>query len=173
MFDFHKKNLRIGLDIDQVCADFILAYESKYKNEIYHFNFEYNLQEKFDQLEEEFWLNMPSLIDGKILCFIPTCYISSRNINKEITEKWLKNNNFPCKPVFHNVNSKLEVCKEQKLDIFVDDNINHFQELTNAGILTFLMDSKSNKQYNVDPYRLLNLNDLPKKILELEKNFLF
>lgn len=171
MLHFYKKNFRIGLDVDEVLADFLGGF-SDFTNGEYkdfkHFYFSYKTNGILDTIPESFWLNLPSKVDGLTLPFIPTCYISSRTFDERITEEWLEKNNFPCMPVIHTHNmSKLDACKKMGVNIFADDFINNFMELHEGGIKTFLIDCEHNKQYNVDPYRLDSLYNLPMKISEL------
>lgn len=171
MIHFHKKNHRIGLDIDEVLANFLSSY-SEYMNIDYttakHFYFSYQTNDNLNILQDDFWLNMKPKVNGHDLNFLPSCYISSRNFDTKITEQWLENNGFPCMPVIHTSNGgKMEACKQMNVGIFVDDFLLNFQELSAVGIHTMLMDCTHNKQYDVDPYRLMDLNDLPSKIIEL------
>lgn len=171
MIHFHKKNHKIGLDIDDVLADFRKGY-SEYAGRDFtkeeNFLFSYQTMDKLAKVDDDFWINMPSKVDGRTLSFHPTCYISSRSIDVRLTETWLEKNGFPCVPVIHtNDISKLEACRKMGVDVFVDDYIKNFQELHEGGIEAILMDAHHNRQYNVDPYRIFDINELPKKLIEL------
>lgn len=171
MIQFHRRNLNVGLDLDEVCADFLGSYK-EYANlgnmEIDHFFFSYHTNNILPNIPEKFWSDIKPKIDGRKLSFLPSCYISTRSIDVRISEEWLERNGFPCMPVFHvSGKSKVDVCKDMKLDVFVDDYIRNFEEISSAGITVLLMDTCHNRQYNVDPYRIFDLNDVPEKILEL------
>lgn len=171
MIHFHKRNHKIGLDIDDVCCKFLEGYtkqtEGKYKDFI-HFFFSYQTNHILPTMSEEFWLNLEPKFDGRTLPFLPTCYISMRSFDSKISEEWLERNGFPCMPVIHtNLGSKVDACKKLGVDIFVDDFIKNFSEMNSAGIHTLLMDCTHNQQYNVDPYRIFDLNEVPDKITEL------
>ena len=171
MIDFHKKNLSIGLDVDDVICDFRKGYSDFIKNDVTkkpHFLFSYKTMDNLEKMDASFWLDLPPKVDGSKLSFLPSCYISSRSIDVEITEKWLEINGFPCVKVIHTKDSsKLKACIEFGIDVFIDDYIKNFQELHVGGIETILMDASHNRQYNVDPYRLYNLNDLPEMLIKL------
>lgn len=170
MLHFHKKNHIIGLDIDEVCADFLKGYANKFDKDLEaakHFYFSYQTLPRLLALDKDFWLNLPTKIDGAQLPFLPKCYISKRTFDVSITEAWLEKNHFPCVPVIHVDGSKVQACKDMNVDIYVDDFIYNFQDLNSNGISTLLMDCTHNRQYNVENYRLHDLNKLPNKIIEL------
>lgn len=171
MLHFHKRNHRIGLDIDDVCCKFLEGYtqftEGKYAD-FKHFYFSYQTNHILPSVPEEFWLNLEPKTDPLTWTFLPTCYVSTRNFDKKITEQWLEKNGFPCMPVVHtNMGSKVDACKKFNVGIFVDDFLKNFEELNAAGIETFLYDCTHNQQYNVGTHRIFDLNEIPKKIMEL------
>lgn len=159
LYLFEKK---IGLDIDEVLADFTGAYCQRFQisKEALHWNFDYKIKERMQELREdkEFWLNITPLIES--IPFEPHCYITARPIPAEWTEEWLHKFNFPCSPVISQQESKVETAKKMEVDIFVDDRWQHFLELNKAGICTFLMDSPHNKKYNVGFKRIQSLKEL-------------
>ena len=53
--------------------------------------------------------------------------------------------------------SKLEILKSLNINIYIDDKYENFKEANNAGITTYLMDSQSNKYYNVGARRIFDL----------------
>jgi hypothetical protein len=156
---------RIGLDIDDVVADFIGHWTKHHNQEIPEFwDFDRQIKAKFEILkdDEDFWMSIPPKIKPEELGFVPVCFITSRNIDTSITEKWLDKNGFPAVPVFTvgHGQSKVEVAKQQKLDWFVDDNFNNFLDLNQNGVHCFLMDAKHNQRFKVGSKRLFNLKDL-------------
>lgn len=158
----HKK---IGLDIDDVLADFVGAWLERYpQNKPNFWNFDKDIKEKFQQVatDKDFWMGIKPKIHPDELPFEPHCYITSRMIPNEWTEEWLQANGFPAVPVYTvGFNeSKVEVAKESGIDIFVDDRFENFVELNNAGICTFLMDAGHNRRYDVQARRIYSLKDL-------------
>jgi uncharacterized HAD superfamily protein len=156
----------VGLDIDEVIADWVQAYMDKYglEERPVFWNFDKEIGEKFRQLKEDkdFWLGVPPKIDPNSLPFEPTCYITSRPIPTEWTEEWLQKNGFPARPIYTvGVDmSKLEAAKDAGIDIFVDDRYENFVELNRAGICTYLMDAPHNQRYDVGHKRIKNLKEL-------------
>lgn len=165
--NFYKNNYKIGLDLDEVLADFMGGYKEKHGDRIitnWYFSYDTGNNLNFLKNDKQFWLNLKPLINPNDLPFLPTCYISKRNFPESWTMEWLEKNHFPCVPIVHVEHSKIEKCKEWKLDYFVDDSIFNFQQLNSAGINTFLMDGIHNRQYNVGHYRLLKIKDIITKI---------
>src|SRR5688572_8943195 len=112
MLHFHKRNYKIGLDVDDVCCKFLEGFsdatEGKYKD-FKNFFFSYQTNHILPDLPVEFWMNLEPKFDPHLLPFLPTCYISTRNFNKATTEKWLEKHGFPCMPVIHtNMGSKVD-----------------------------------------------------------------
>lgn len=157
---------RIGLDIDEVIADWVGAYMQKYNltTRPVFWNFSRELGEHFQTLKDdkEFWLGIQPKFNPDQLPFEPHCYITSRPIPTEWTEQWLQDVGFPSRPVYTvGLNmSKIEAAKQSGLDVFVDDRYENFVELNAAGICTFLWDAPHNKRYNVGARRLYNFQQL-------------
>lgn len=156
---------KIGLDIDEVLANFIGAYCEKYNLELPHcWNFDYEFKERLNVLrtDKDFWLSLKPLIKPSDLPFEPSAYITARPVPNEWTMQWLSDNGFPVAPVItvEFGSEKIEHIKKLGLDWFVDDNFNTFKEMTNDGICCFLMDAKHNQRYEVGNKRIKSLIDL-------------
>lgn len=159
------KQPKIGLDIDEVIADFVPYYTTLFKAPIPTFwNFDALMAQRFEELakNEDFWINVPAKVFAKDLPFEPHCFITSRSIPSELTAKWLKKHEFPTVPVYTvpRGESKVETAKKSGIDIFVDDSYTNFVELNNAGICTFLMDAPHNRKFNVGYKRIYSLQQL-------------
>lgn len=159
---------KIGLDIDDVLADFIPEFAKRFNLPIpTAWAWTYNKSECFKQIQgkelDEFLLALPPKIDPSTIPFEPHCYITARNSPKEITEKWLEMHGFPCAPVISvgHDQSKVDVARGSGIDVFVDDRFDTFVELNNAGICTYLFDCTHNQRYDVGSKRIYSLNDLP------------
>ena len=164
-----KKIPRIGLDIDDVLADFVGAYCGKYKMErptAWSFDRKFNARYEELKKDDSFWLKIKPIIDANTIPFEPACYITSRECKKEITEKWLDDNNFPRAPVFYVGvgGSKVEIAKKNNLDIFVDDCYKNFEEMNRAGVFTYLFDATHNQRYSVGHKRIKSLNEIINKL---------
>ena len=86
------KPRRIGLDIDDVLADFVGAYCARYGMERPKWwGFDYKFGDRYAELVEDkdFWLNMPVRTNPDNIPFEPVCYITNRGCDKEWTEEWL------------------------------------------------------------------------------------
>lgn len=70
--------------------------------------------------------------------------------------------------IFVNMKDKGSLCKEQKIDIFIDDSVTNCKSAINNGINTYLFDSTFNKENN-DIRRVYNWNDVYKIINENKK----
>ncbi len=152
---------RVSLDVDDVCLDFIPSFESKFGVKLNNYwDGSYQMKEMLDKVKDdkEFWVNLPV---KNLPTFNPACYITSRSIPVEWTKECLEKNGFPCAPVYcvpYN-ESKVELLKEHKCQIHIDDKVQNYQEITNAGIFCYLMDSPHNKWFNVPQHRrIYNLN---------------
>ena len=156
---------KIGLDIDEVIADFVGAVMKRFPDKIKERSIYWNdpiLHECFAKVrdDEEFWLSIEPTI--KELPFEPHCYITSRSINKEITQRWLDMHGFPHAPLYamQSNQSKVEAAKESGCDVFVDDSYDHFLDLNRAGIFCYLFDAPHNRRYDVGIRRIKSLNEL-------------
>lgn len=165
------KQPKIGLDIDGVLADFTAGWNLIYPDISATPNSWYldrKISNKFDEMRrnnklDDFYLNLPQLIDPKDIPFEPHCYITSRPVTTEITEQWLDNCNFPAKPVITVgvKKSKVEVAKEMGIEIFIDDSYENFVDLNNNGIFTYLYTATWNERYDVGHMRLNSLKEIP------------
>ncbi len=171
---FKKK---VGLDIDGVLADFGGQYRAYAKAHGYevddeqpHWNFPYKItRELWEKVKKDksFWVNIPTLCDPKALPFEPVAYVTARSIPIEWTEEWLVKNGFPPEPVVAvgckgngEHKSKVQAIRDLDIEIFVDDCVQHFIDLSKAGVCTYLMDQPYNRKLEVGFKRIKSLNDL-------------
>ncbi len=160
---------KIGLDIDEVLADFIGSWKRLWKIEDTpkSWFFDKDINKRFEQLFnarllEHFYMNLEPLISEHDIPFEPYCYVTSRPVNTHITERWLSKHKFPLAPIFTVPmnTSKADVVKASGCQIFVDDRYENFDELHNAGITTFLYDAPHNQRYDVGHKRIKSLKEL-------------
>jgi len=161
---------RIGLDIDEVLANWRTAWTKrwKFKDAESTWHFDRKIDERFKELKkngelEQFYLDIKPLTNAKDLPFEPHCYVTSRLVPVEITEEWLDKHGFPSKPVYcvGMRQSKVDIVKEAGVEIFIDDKYENFVELNNAGIFTYLFTQPYNEKYNVGHMRIDSLHDIP------------
>lgn len=159
---------KIGLDIDEVLCNWVgvwvdkegIAHPSSWK-------FDRELLLKFEQMRDKgeldsFYLSLPSLITPADIPFEPFCYITSRPVSSEITERWLDLHGFSAAPV-HTLKAgetKADVALREGVEIFVDDCFDNFVSLNKAGVCCYLMDAPHNKRYDVGFKRLYSLTEL-------------
>jgi hypothetical protein len=161
----------IGLDIDGVIADFMLAWHELHPEiprDPDRYDFDINIMKRFDEMREagtlnDFYLNIKPLIKPEDLPFEPCCYVTARPVETWVTEQWLDACGFPKKKVFTIPTgiSKVDVMKEAGVEIFIDDYYNNFVELNDAGIFTYLFSAPWNIGYDVGHMRLNSLKKLP------------
>lgn len=166
---YYLNPLKIGLDIDDVLADWLGSFCKITKTSIPDsWKFHRNLSGVFEQMEkdgvniEEWMENLPTLSPPSDIPFEPIAYITSRShVPVEIAEKWLDKNKYPAAPVIQTYGeSKVKAIKEMGIQIFVDDNYDNFVEINNAGICCYLFDRPHNKRYNVGYKRIYNIKDI-------------
>lgn len=163
---WYKCRHKIGLDIDDVLADFVSHYKEKFnlKDIPTNWNFHREIKENLQELKEdyEFWSTMPLKVKPEDIPFEPHCYITSRICCTEWTEDWLEKHGFPSVPVYTTFGkSKIEISKKSGIDIFVDDRFENFVELNNGGVCCYLWDAPHNKRYEVGYKRIKSLKELP------------
>lgn len=165
----YMKIPKIGLDIDEVIADWVTPWIEYYglkKPTSWYFDKE--ILQRFDEMKrngilDKFYLDLKPKIKGSEVPFEPVCYITSRPVSTEVTVQWLEKNGFPIRPV-HTVGmgeSKIEVAKKAGVEVFVDDRYENFREFNENGICCFLFDAAHNQRYNVGLKRIKSLNELP------------
>jgi len=160
----YLETIKIGLDIDEVLADFVGGMMKKFpKMEArpIYWN-DPHIAQNFPEVlnDDSFWLGLEAKV--KELPFEPHCYITSRPCSTEITKQWLAEKGFPVAPI-HTVGvggSKVDVAREAGIEIFVDDAYHNFIQLNKAGICTYLFTAEHNKKYEVGHKRIDNLNQL-------------
>lgn len=164
----YMNNLKIGLDIDEVLADWVGDWTDIRGLEVpTSWYFDRELLKKFEEMKaagtlEDFYLGLKPLVKPEDIPFEPHCYITSRPVDSLVTEKWLAKHGFPARPVYTTGPgaSKVDIALREGLDIFVDDAFHNFKALNEAGVCTFLMDAPHNKRYDVGFKRITKLNQL-------------
>lgn len=160
---------RIGLDIDEVLADWVTPWVKYYKlQKPTSWYFDRHILERFEIMKkkgilDKFYLGLEPKIKGSEVPFEPVCYITSRPVSTEVTVEWLEMHGFPARPV-HTVGmgqSKIEVAKQASVEIFVDDRYENFREFNESGICCYLFDAPHNQRYNVGFKRIKSLKELP------------
>lgn len=157
---------KIGLDIDDVLADFCGAYSKKRGlPEPKFWAWSYEMRKDIGDAKgwEEFLSGLPPKIMPDEMPFEPVCYITSRSVPTKVTERWIESNRFPCVPVITvgHGESKVDAAKNAGVEVFVDDRYETFIEMNTAGICCYLMDMPHNARYDVGYRRIKSLMELP------------
>ena len=168
------KQPKIGLDIDCVLADFVKAWGELYDDVSFEptsWYMDRNMKKRFAEMKEkgvldDFYLSIPPMIKPEDIPFEPHCYITSRPVSTEITERWLDMHGFPRRKVYtvDLLHTKVDAAKEAGVEIFVDDSFDNFVDLNKNNIFTYLFTAPWNEKFDVGHMRIKTLNDL-KKIL--------
>lgn len=169
----YLRTKKIGLDIDEVLADWLVDWCNYWGLDVpTSWYFDRDILNKFEKMKESgkldgFYLNLKPLIKPEDIPFEPHCYVTSRPVSTEITEKWLDMHGFPARPVISVPvgTSKVDVLKKEGVDIFIDDRFDNFVELNKAGICTFLYDQPHNRRYNVGYKRITSMKDFYERFL--------
>lgn len=163
----HRTLPPIGLDIDDVLADFVAAYKKRFNitHEVTSWHFDENMAENMAILEKEpeFWLNLEPKVHPDNIPFEPHCYVTARSIPTEVTVAWLKKHGFPIRPV-HSVGygqSKAHTVRSTGCVWFIDDAHHNYLEINKLGVCCYLLTTAQNARYEVGHRRIANLWSLP------------
>ena len=137
--------LRIGLDIDDVLADFMSTYLDKFGKPKNDFEITKNVQRILTK-DRNFWINLPIL---NMPNFTPTLYCTKRVNSKAWTKYWLEINSFPKKPVYqiYSQHSNKANYIKGKIDVFIDDSLSNFKAMNKVGVPCLLMDRPYNRYW--------------------------
>ena len=163
---WYKLRPRIGLDVDEVLADFMSAYNERFEiTNKSNWHFDPKIKERLEVLKDdkEFWMNIKPLISPKDIPFEPFCYVTSRVCDISITELWLHQNGFSSAPVYCSYGEdKTPLCVASNCEIFVDDFFGNFVKINETGkVLCYLWSREHNLRYDVGHKRLNSFKDLP------------
>jgi len=157
---------RVGIDIDDVLADFIGEFCNRFNlPEAEFWEFDAGFAEHYKEIleDENFYANLKTKLSPKDMQFEPVVYITSRLPEVQaITEEWLfEKNRYPFAPLIF-ANDKLAACKEHKVDVFIDDKFSTFAHLNRNGVLCYLFDAPHNRKVNVGHKRITKdtINDV-------------
>lgn len=137
--------MRIGLDIDNVIADFDYGYINRFGK---YPKCDWAITRNVNNIlikEREFWLNLPIL---RLPNFTPKLFCSARVNNKRWTKQYLLNNGLTS-PLYQIPGYKLSKYPtlKGKVDVFIDDSLKNFIDLNLNGIPCLLMDSSNNQSW--------------------------
>lgn len=145
--------IKIALDIDDTIAGFIQAYKKKFGD----FSDSVKITRNVYKLRNnrKFWENL-TVIDE--LDFEPHIYCTKRINSKTYTKNWLKNNNFPDKPIYQmytQKGNKADLIKG-RCDVLIDDSYYNVELAIQSGLPALLIDRPHNRHIKT-PFRIYNL----------------
>ena len=115
--------------------------------------------------------NAPKVItklkqEGNEISFVTARLLNIKNCNtEEITKKSLKDNNIHYDSLVINISDKLKYCKQNAIEIFIEDSFDTCKQLEENGIKTFLMTTKMNQDLNEENIeRVNNWDEIYQKI---------
>lgn len=95
--------------------------------------------------------------EGNSIHFITARLTNIKNCNtEEITENSLNEHNIPYDSLHISVRDKLTFCRENNIDILIEDSYETCKELNDAGIKTLLMTTKMN--INIEDKEIIRVN---------------
>jgi hypothetical protein len=167
----YLKRPRIGLDIDNVIADWTIAWGTwkgiPKQPESWRYNYNNSKWLTPSPELDEFYRTIPPAIKPSDIPFEPHAYITARSIDETITKQWLQDNGFPTAPLYTVPfgGSKVDVAIKAGIEWFIDDSYDNFVELNRSGICTFLWDQPHNRRYNVGYRRIKDFKDFKDRFL--------
>lgn len=182
--------MKIGIDIDDTMAD-TFDYLMPCISEFFKVDIKYlednnisynNLTEKMKERESEF----AKTYYDKVIPFTPFKPKASEYIDKikdlgheiivitardktlykdeyKATIQELENNNIHYDKLICDFD-KAKVCKDEKIDLFIDDSIENCKKVSDIGIETILFNSKVNMKIKTDLKRISSWKDIYEKI---------
>lgn len=166
--------MRIGIDIDDticntfeevlpyVCKFYNLDYKTIKKQKLDYNYFMNNYDNYYDFAKQNYKYIIPnvSLKKGVIkylnkikklgheIIFITSRGMKGYDNPYQITYDYLVKNSVPFDSLITCAEDKGEVCVEEQIDIFFDDDINNYKNVAKRGIDVYLYTIDSNKKYN-------------------------
>jgi len=173
--------MRIGIDIDDTITkswEFLIPYfselynipQEQLKKSLPYYRSVENIVSK-----EEYFQNIREL-SNKLMMDVPLkpdaleylnklhenghelIYITARGIEYDnpyrITKNYLKKMHVPYDKIIASAHDKATKCKEERIDLFIDDSVYHCEEVSKAGFKTLLFENS----YNVENKKLQKIS---------------
>lgn len=110
------------------------------------------------------------LNDGNEIYIITSRGEKNYKGSKKLTLDFLKNNNIKYTKLILNCFEKAKICKENNIDILIDDSVKYCEDYKKIGGQSILFTSEINKSINTDIQRVDNWKELYNKINEIKGN---
>lgn len=167
--------MRIALDIDDVLAHFMKAYNEKFNTEKHPYRLKRtvitrNVHQKLKN-DRNFWLSLEVKHRPN---FIPELYCTKRVNPKSYTKKWLEINDFPKRPVYQMLfqhGNKADIIKG-RCDVLIDDSYDNVVKALDSGLPAILLTTSYNEDIDFK-YRVksLDLNEIERVYENLVNDF--
>ena len=157
--------MRIALDIDDVLACFMEAYQVKFETDKHPDRLKSKVITKNMwkvRKDKDFWT---SLKVKNTLNFVPVLYCTKRINPKSFTKEWLLKNKFPDKPIYQVYNQSGNKAARiiGRCDVLIDDSVRNVLQAIQYGLPALLYTTPENKDFEF-PYRINSLD-----IFEIER----
>lgn len=151
--------MRIALDIDDVLADFMGAYQERFNTRKFPKRLEpatitRNVQSM--RKDRNFWTGLKVL---NTLNFEPALYCTKRVNPKRFTKEWLISNGFPNKPVYQLYTQSGNKAERiiGRCDVLIDDSVRNVRQAIDYGLPALLYTTPENEGVEF-PYRIYSLD---------------
>lgn len=137
--------MKIGLDIDDVLADFMTTYLARFGKPKQDSEITKNVNQVLIK-DKQFWTTLPVINN---IDFVPELYCTKRVNPKTWTRQWLLENGFPNRNIYQvicQMRNKADFIKG-RVDVFVDDSVSNFIKMNLSGVPCLLLDKEYNQQW--------------------------
>lgn len=153
---YGRPKLKIALDLDDCCFNFIDAFNDKYNCNLMEMEDEKITEMVWElRTDKDFWSNLEVVERPN---FTPECYCTKRVNSKSYTNKCLKKHNFPERPICQIKSQKANKATyiRKKCDILIDDSWYNVKKAIDSGFPALLITRDHNKHIDT-PYRINHL----------------
>lgn len=126
---------KIPKTINDFGDDYVQLFWDTYRQEL---SFETTFKKDVSKILHEL------INEGHSLCIITSRPDKKYNdLHKQLKE-WFSKNDIPIFEIYTNIRDKGEFCKNNKIDLFIDDDIKHIEKANNYNIKTILFNKNKN-----------------------------
>lgn len=141
-------NGNLGLIKNRYYLNVLYGWNDKEKFDFFNMYYK-NVLEECNLMENADKICKKLKLDGNSLYFITARLNNIDNCDTEkLTKETLVKNHIEYDELIINASDKLKVCKEKKIDIFIEDSYETCLELAKNGINSILMTTKMNQEIN-------------------------
>lgn len=88
--------------------------------------------------------------EGNKIVLITARWVTDNFDVVQKTKEWIERYNIPCDKLIINAENKLIAAKEENVDVFIDDSFQNCKLLSENGIRTYMMDSRTNRNMKIE-----------------------